>query len=298
MLEWRYASLTPETLYQEFPRAVAKDSLAAFMGLSEASGKKIVQFTKWYGGLTTHATQEKRMEEVTPSVWYSIAYYRSSSQWWRFWARKMRGVLRVASDLHEEKTGDLLDWYEALARPDWPSAAAIGWDWNHPFFLRVKKEYGGEQSVLLTEVNFWLSKTYVVPQLRVGKELQPDLYLATEVLTGAPDVPFEARDPSSLLLGVDIEHDKKVYRALSDAGLSIGTIIPCALFSQLWLQVVTHLTSPNGLYRCDKCGTPFAPLNIKARSDRRRFCSDWCRQQGHRDVARESMQRRRQKKQS
>ncbi len=75
-----------------------------------------------------------------------------------------------------------------------------------------------------------------------------------------------------------------------------GAWSPFALFSVLTGQLVAALSNAGRYARCSTCGE-FYPMNgdRRARLDRSRFCSTFCRQEGDRKRKRESAARGRAK---
>jgi len=74
-----------------------------------------------------------------------------------------------------------------------------------------------------------------------------------------------------------------------------GPWSPFALFSVLAGQLVSAMSNAGHYARCSICGEFYMPSDRRARLDRSRFCSTFCRQEGDRKRKRESAARGRAK---
>jgi hypothetical protein len=244
--------------------------LFAFRSLADATdGRELVRFAKRWGVLGL--LPEMRSLSPTEHV------YSEPIEEWRACAREIRGILRLARSLTENKLGDLADWRDAYrGQPD----QVPHWRKRHyPSFtgdvlLRYERERFAEV------VTQWLQASRAYPQYRWNPGKPPALTL------GFPDDAFfwdmerfngfmrRERTQTMTDVWTGFRHEQPLFR-------------PSGLLAVLSLQMAAVLTSKAGVKVCLRCDKEISPVDAK-RPGRIKHCDD-CKVAINRERARTGM---------
>ncbi|MDP9367446.1 MAG: hypothetical protein M3Q03_04070 [Chloroflexota bacterium] len=202
---------------------------------------------------------------------------------WGYWARRFRATLSLAVDLRAGQEGRFSDWAEvAISVPLETSLP----DWDAMFRRSAQTAFTSEAVLLVLvgpkdDPNRPLVDIQQEHLIRLVDDLILDAHLRPTAV---------GHEPGWTRLGLELADPV----ALGNLDAQRRWDPRCdGLFAPLVLQLVAALTSPLGLFRCDRCGTPSPPLaSRRARGDRQRFCSEACRLDARREANRESERRR------
>jgi len=302
MIEWTYAG--PESDRPSDAEAgtylPGTTALDAFVRLYDKPAEAFVRFAWKWGPIMLVA--EPFGAPVRCLGDYPHRWYRDHVARWRHWSRSARAILKLGASLLGGTCGNPSDWDDAWYGINFSaSMSQFGYIGGRHRDADALHCVDGECMVLGLVVSHWLHEARPSLAMRWDPPAchgssgysRPALLLSTS-RAGERVAEHIGRGMLDLLL-------KQVPEDATDFAELLATTIritalgarACEVFSNLALELASALVCARGIVRCDICGTPYNPANRAARADRRRYCSDWCRRQGHTARNQESRARKR-----